>query len=503
MNTLALLIFIAYIIAVMFVGYIGFRRSRKTSEDFFVAGRSVGPILLLFSLGATNFSAFFFFGFAGAAYKFGFGYYGIMAIGTSLMAVTFFLLGRRIWKVGKGFSLITPPELFGVRYESQPLRLTVLSVFVLFTLPYIATQAIGGGIALRTLTDGAISFEMGAVIVTIVIAAYLMLGGMRSDVLTDLLQGVMMVVVALAAVGFVSYGLGGFQEANAAAYDAVPALFSLPGGAGFFTIQIWISYILLWTFCDPLFPQLFQRFYAARDERAIKFSMLAYPIITAMLFLAPVLIGVWGNVSFPGLTGSEVDNILPMMLSEHAPTWAFGLVMAAGFAALMSTADSQLLALSSMLTRDVCRLFWKKKVTSALEIMTGRIIILGLALASLGIALSSFESIFSMLTKTTFTGLAILFPTTVAALYWKRSTAAGCISSIVVGEALYALIYFELIPTGWMMGFLPAIPLVLISTVVLVIASRITEKPDDLTVRRFFSHFEEKGEIQNSHVGNR
>jgi len=491
MNAIAISIFIAYIIAVIFVGYIGLRRSKKSSEDFFVAGRSVGPLLLFFSLAATNFSAFFFFGFAGAAYKYGFGYYGIMAIGTSLMAITFFLLGRRIWRIGKGYSLITPPELFGVRYRDKPLRFSILVVFVLFTLPYIATQAIGGGIAIQTLTEGAVSFEMGAVIVTAVIASYLMLGGMRSDVLTDLLQGVMMVVVALAAIGFVSYGFGGFNEANAAALEAAPALFSLPGGAEFFTIQIWISYLLLWTFCDPLFPQLFQRFYAARDERAIRTSMLAYPVVTAALFIAPVLIGVWGNVDFT-LTGSEVDNIMPLMLSEHAPGWAFGLVMAAGFAALMSTADSQLLVLSSMLTRDVCSFFRKGKVTSAMEIKTGRAIILVLALASLGIALSSIESIFSMLTKTTFTGLAILFPATVATLYWKKASATGCISSILIGEGLYALIYFEILPSGWMMGFIPAIPLVLISTAVLIVVSMFTKKPDESLVSEFFGHLEKK-----------
>lgn len=491
MNSIALLIFVAYVVAVLFVGYVGLRRSRGSSEDFFVAGRSVGPLILFFSLAATNFSAFFFFGFAGAAYKFGYGYYGIMAIGTSLMAITFYYLGRRIWKAGKKYSLITPPELYGARYGSEPLRLVILGVFVLFTLPYIATQAIGGGIALTTLTDGEISFEIGAVIVTAVIAIYLMLGGMRSDVLTDLLQGVMMVVVALAAVGFVSYGLGGFGAANEAAFESVPALFSLPGGAGFFTIQIWISYILLWSFCDPLFPQLFQRFYAARDEGAIRKSMMAYPVITAVLFIAPVLIGIWGNIDFPGLTGGEVDNILPMMLSEHAPAWAFGLAMAAGFAALMSTADSQLLVLSSMFTRDVCRRFWRRReITSALEIRTGRVIILLLSLVSLAIALSSIESIFSMLTKTTFTGLAILFPATVASLYWRGSTAAGCIASILVGEGLYALIYFEIIPDGWMMGFLPAIPLVLIASAVLLLVSMITSKPKPEMVEEFFSSVE-------------
>jgi SSS family solute:Na+ symporter len=490
MNTIALGVFVGYMVLVLLIGYYGYRRSRGTAEEFFVAGRRIGPILLFFTFAATNFSAFFFFGFAGAAYKYGFGYYGVMAIGTSLMAITFFFLGRRIWKVGKGLRLITPPELFARRYGSEHLRLVVLIAFVVFTLPYIATQAIGGGIALQFLTDGEISFEIGAAIVTLVITVYLMLGGMLSDVLTDFLQGVMMLIGGLAAVGFVAAGLGGFQQANDSAYLLKPELFSLPGGQGYITLPLWISYLLLWTFCDPMFPHLFQRFYIAKSEKAIRFTMFAYPIITMVLFLLPVLIGVWGNIDFPGLTGKQPDNILPMMMRVYAPDWVFGFIMAAGFAALMSTADSQLLVLSSMLTKDICSKIWKQQMTPEKEVVTGRLIILALALVSLAIALTSFVSIFDMLTKTTFTGLAIMFPAAVAALYWKRSTAAGCIASIVVGEGVYVIIFTLNLPSDWCFGFLPAIPLVALSTIVLILVSRFTRMPEKQTIDSFFANIE-------------
>jgi SSS family solute:Na+ symporter len=494
MNGIAISIFIVYMALVLFIGYIGLKKTKNTPEGFFVANRSIGPILLFFTFAATNFSAFFFFGFAGAAYKYGFGYYGVMAIGTTLMALAFFYLGRRIWRAGKGFSLITPPELFGVRYKSEPLRVTVLAVFVLFTIPYVATQAIGGGIALQTLTDGAISFQLGAIIVTAIITAYLMMGGMMSDVLTDLLQGVVMLIGALAAVGFIAVGLGGFDTANNAVHTAMPNLFSLPGGVGYITIPIWISFILLWTFADPMFPHLFQRFYIAKNERAIRFTMVAYPIITMVLFLCPVLIGVWGHgVTLTGLTPTY-DNVLPLMAQMFAPDWVFGLVMAAGFAALMSTADSQLLVLSSMLTRDASHFIWKGKQTPQHEVRMGRIIIFAIALVSLAVALSSFYSIFDLLTKTTFTGLALLFPTTIAVLYWKGSTAWGCISSVVVGESLYAVIFAlsstRVIASDLFFGFLPAIPLVIISTVVLIVVSRFTKKPEEAHVKEFFKHVE-------------
>lgn len=496
MNFVALGFFVFYMALVLFIGYYGYRRSRRTAEDFFVAGRRIGPILLFFTFAATNFSAFFFFGFAGAAYKYGFGYYGVMAIGTSLMAITFYLLGRRIWKVGRGLGLITPPELFERRYGSENLRFVVLVAFLVFTLPYIATQAIGGGIALQYLTDGEISFEIGAAIVTLVVTTYLMVGGMLSDVLTDFMQGIMMLIGGLAGVGFVAAALGGFQQANDAAFALHPELFSLPGGQAYLTLPIWISYLVLWTLCDPMFPHLFQRFYIAKSEKAIRFTMLAYPIITMILFLFPVLIGVWGNIDNPDLTGKQIDNILPMMVRAHAPEWVFGFVMGAGFAALMSTADSQMLVLSSMLSKDVCSKIWKRRATPEKEVMTGRLIILLLALGSLAIALTSFVSIFDLLTKTTFTGLAILFPSAVAALYWKKSTAAGCIASIVMGESTYGVIFalstIGILRSDWFFGFLPAIPLVMLSTLILIIVSRFTRKPEEEIVSTFFAHIEKK-----------
>jgi Na+/proline symporter len=177
-----------------------------------------------------------------------------------------------------------------------------------------------------------------------------------------------------------------------------------------------------------------------------------------------------------------------------APDWVFGLVMAAGFAALMSTADSQLLVLSSMLTRDAAHYIWKGKQTPQHEVRMGRIIIFAIALVSLAVALSSFYSIFDLLTKTTFTGLALLFPATIAVLYWKKSTAWGCISSVVVGESLYAVIFAlsstKVIASDLFFGFLPAIPLVIVSTVVLIVVSKFTKKPEETHVRKFFRHVE-------------
>ncbi|MGD9962338.1 MAG: sodium/solute symporter [Thermoplasmata archaeon] len=474
MDMVAVSFFVIYLGVMLAIALYAYRRSKKTSEDYFVASRSIGPVVLFLSLAATNFSAFTFFGFAGAAYKFGLAYYGIMAFGTGLMAISFFLLGRGIWRLGKERGYITPPELIGDRFDSDSLRMIFLAVMVVFTLPYIATQAIGGGIALTQLTDGEVSYELGAVIVTVVVVAYVTIGGMRADAYTDVLQGVMMLVTLLAAVGIVSAGLGGFTEANTRLAEEFPELVSRPGGSDFFTPQIWLSYMLLWLFCDPMFPQLFARFYSARDERSIKLSMMMYAPMTAVVFLCPVLIGAWGNLEFTGLTGSEPDQILPMMVGEFAPGWILGIMLAGAFAALMSTADSQLLVLSSMLTRDVYRRWVRKDASQTHEFVVGKILVVALALISLAIALSSVETLFETLTKTTFTGLAVLFPTTLAALYWKRANKWGCMASIIAGEGVYVGLYFGVLPASLACGFLPVVPVMAAAFLALVAVSLLT-----------------------------
>jgi len=481
MNLLSVGLFALYLVSLLVIGLYAWRRTRRTSEDYFVASRSIGPIILFLSMAATNFSAFTFFGFAGASYKYGLGYYGIMAFGTGFMAISFYLIGRRVWQLGKKHGYITPPELIGERFKSDTLRVVFLGVMVIFTLPYLATQAIGGGIALEQLTEGEVSYEAGAVIVTLVILAYVTIGGMRADAYTDSLQGILMIVTMLAAVGIVSAGLGGFEEANTRLATEFPDLVTRPGGHDFFTPQVWVSYMVLWTLCDPMFPQLFQRFYAARDERSIKFSMLLYAPVTAILFLGPVLIGAWGNLEFPGLTGKEPDNILPMMIDEFAPSWVLGIMLSGAFAALMSTADSQLLVLSSMLTRDVYKRWIRKMASQREEFILGRILVAGLAIIGLVLALTSVETLFETLTKTTFTGLAVLFPTTIAALYWRRATKWGCIGSIIAGELTYAGFYFEVIPSDWTFGYLSVIPVVLVAVAVLVGLSLITKPSEGKT----------------------
>jgi SSS family solute:Na+ symporter len=252
-------------------------------------------------------------------------------------------------------------------------------------------------------------------------------------------------------------------KANESVFRSFPELFSRPGPENSFPISIWFSYMLLWFLCDPMFPQLFQRFLSARNRKSIDFTMLLYPIITGYLFLIPVMIGVIGRLSFPDLKGKEADRIIPMLLSIHADNWIGALILTAGLAALMSTLDSQLLTLSSMFTRDI--FVYSKEGTKGSWL--GRLFVIIIAIIGLLIAYRPPATILVIATQT-FTGLAVLFPAFVGGLYWSGATSKGAIISIITGELLVVAYILKLLPT---FGFLPVIPVCFMTSMVFVISS--------------------------------
>ena len=477
------LLVIGIILAIYLVISIGiglYGRSKEDSaEDYFVASRKINPWILFCTLAATNFSAFFFLGFAGASYRAGWGFYGIMAMGTSLVGLSILLLGIPIHRLGKEKGYVTPPELIAGETNSKYLGWIYGFVLVVFTLPYLATQPMGAGILLETLSGGEIPYFTGALLLTCVMITYLVLGGMKSSAMTDVFQGILMFsILIIFVIGFfIHEDIGGFGEAGQSLWDNKPEKFVREGN---FTWQIIFSYTILWPIAVPMFPQLFSRFYIAENDKAIRTAAWLYPTVVPILFLFPVIIGVYGNiVDFNHtLTKSESDNILPLVLTEYAPLWAGAIVCIGAIAAFMSTADSQILAMSSIITKDGLPAITEIKEGNEKQI--GRILIIILAIIGLILAYDPPDTIFSIVSQA-FTGLAVLFPTTVAVLYWNRVRANSCILSIIIGEILVGWSYWSAetgnaIPDWFTQGFHFSTPVILITIIVLWISTEIEER---------------------------
>ena len=433
------------------------RRRRDTvargASGYYLAGRLLGPLAVLATMAATNFSGFTVVGFAGAGYRIGLGFYPVMAVGTGLMAVSFAIIGLPAHRLGRRLGLVTPAELIGARFGRGAAGVTA-GAMALFTLPYLAIQPMAAGYALEALLG--IPYVVGAALVTVIVALYVLAGGMRSVVWTDFAQGILMTVVLAVGLLVVMRATGGGAFATLA--ERFPALTARPGGDGSLVVGVWASYMLLWFLADPMLPQLFQRFYAARGERPIVISMALYPIVTAVLFFLPVAIGALGRLHVTGLTGREADRILPMLMESLGGDWLAALACAGLLAGIMSTMDSQLLTMGSVIERDV---FGRRRGGRG---VAGRVAIVAMAVGGFALSIRPPASILSVATQA-FAGLAVLFPAFFAAIHIRRVSPAGVIASIIAGELVVALSHAGVL--SWP-GMLTVVPAAAVATLVLL-----------------------------------
>lgn len=466
-----LIVLAIYAVGTVLIGWLARTRQVSSPEGYFLAGRGLAPIIFLATMVATNLSAFTVFGASGAGYRDGYSFFPLVGFGTGFMALTFWILGRRIHQAGLTTGALTPPDLVRRTYGSTGLSALFAVVMVVYTLPYIALQPIAAGYALQALLGW--DYFTGAAVVTGLIVLYTFRGGLRSVAFTDAFQGLLMLCLLTLALVVVAGQAGGLSQAGSEVLARHPELFSRPGGRGFHSPAIWFSFIFLWFFCDPMFPQLFQRFLAARDRAAIRTTMLAYPFVCSLAFILPVTIGVIGRLSHPGLTGKAADQILPLLAADLPGAVLGSLVVACGLAALMSTLDSQLLTLSSIFSQDLFPLGRGGKRPA--NAWPGRIFVLILAAAGLALAYDPPDTILSIASQT-FTGLAVLFPTVFFGLSDNWRSTRGAWASIILGQTMVVMCFFKLLPT---FGFLSVVPVMAVTLAAYLIAA--------LTERRNFS----------------
>ncbi len=458
MNT-RLGIILLYLFVMLTIGFIFRKKAKESKVEFFLAGRTLSKLLLFFTMAATNFSAFTIFGFSGAGYRIGYSFYPVMGFGTGFMALSFYIIGSKIFKLARERNYITPSDFIGDRYNSPLLKKLFSLVMIIFTLPYIAIQAIASGKSLNSLVG--IPYLTGALLITGFVVTYVALGGMRSIAWTDLFQGLMMIIFAFLALFIISRKSGGFDPVNGQVFQSFPELYSRPGTGSTMGYGIWFGYLVLWFFADPMFPQLFQRFMAARDEESLNATMVLYPLITTFLFFLTVSIGVVGRNTFPNLSPESTDNIYPLLLGQYTSLFLSTVLLTGGLAALMSTMDSQLLTLTSMITNDFMDI--RKN-----EILKEKLTIIILGAVGLLIAVKPPTTILDFINRTTFNGLSVLAVPVLGGLYWRRANKCGAFSSILAGEAMVLAYYFNIIRTP---GIFPVIPILAVTAFIFTAVS--------------------------------
>ena len=431
----------------------------RDDESYYLAGRSLAGPILLATMAATNFSAFTVYGASGAAYRIGLSFLPIMAFGTGFMAVSMYSLGKRARALSAKHGAMTAPEMIFGQTGSKQAQKTMASVLVIATIPYLALQPRAAGIVVSALFGG--PEWIGAVLVTILVVAYTLTGGLKAVVRTDLAQGLIALILLWVGLALVVNDAGGLQNAMSSLASSQP---SLLGREGNYTLLIWSCTLLLWFFADPMFPQLYQRLCAAKSDEDIGFMAKAYPAIAWLAFLPPILIGALGHLEFSGMDRAGSDNILPMQIMESGGVWLGGLVLVAGLAALMSTMDSQLLATGSLVTRDLL-----SKSGSGEGGQRDMVII---ALAVLGLILSLWSDLSILdLGLLAFSMYAVLFPSVYLAAHFEELDGRAVIASILSGEAmvLLAVEYPAFYSDWWIEPVGPAMPTIVVPSLLVAI----------------------------------
>ena len=535
----ALFVFV-YLAIVVYIGVFAFRRSKGAgAEDFFLAGRSLGTFVFLLSLFGTNMTAVAILGSSGHAFTNGVVTYGLMASSSGLVIpLTIFLIGTRVWALGKKYGFITPVQIFRDRWECSHIGTVIFAVQAVLLVPYIIIGIMGGGTTLSAVSGGFVPYWFGGALVAMVVMTYVFFGGMRGTAWVNTFQTLLFLVFGVIAIGVIGSGMGGFR-------GAVEALGSSPATSWLLTRErISPYYFFSYTFI-PLsaiaFPHILIFCLTAKRMVQFKKTVIFYPLCILLIWSPCVFLGVMANrvsdvpeirakqearrvLATQGRTlepaqreelreQASGDDVILLLLRRYAPLWLAG-ILGAGIMAAVMASDSQILALSTMFTEDVFAFYGgRRRFGEGAQVQTGRIFVVVLTVLAYAVALRAPETIFEIAIQYAFSGFAAMSPLMIAALFWRGSTKWGALASTVwVALAVTAVAVFqqtyaapppgppavvwsvggtELLartPSGTSVyGFMPVVPMVLVSALLMFVVSKLTAKPSAATVEKYFS----------------
>lgn len=486
-NLVGIGLLVIYFFILIAIGFYGGRIARKTREDYFMAGRGLGSIAVFMALFASNITAFTIIGHAGFAYETGYGAYGYV-IGWSIFITpfTYYLVGYRSWLLGKRYGFATQPQVFGGIFKSKLVSLLFLVFLLYYTLPYLVVSIIGGGLAFTTVTEGMVPYWLSALVIIGISLVYTIPAGLRGTVWTDIFQGTLFLVVAVMLLSAVARALGGFSEITAEIVRDNPAMLQRGLSEELAPIN-WFSYSFINSIAVIVFPQIYTRILAARSSLNLKQVSMYYPLALAVIFGVSTLMGVWGSVAVPGLEGQEADNIVPMLIHQFlSPTWmVLGLVVV--LAIVKSSIDSQLLAVSHLVTVDFLPRF--KRLSSMQAVFWGRILLVIFAGIAFYVALIQPGAILSI-AGFAFSGFSVMLPVMIGALYWPRANKYGATAALIVPAVMLHLWYLDVLPRWTTFGFMPVFPSFVLAILVLIVVSYLTPAPPPEQREKTFGLFE-------------
>ena len=484
-----------YLGAMLIIGAAFSKKSTSSSEDFYIGGRSLGPIVTAMSAEASDMSSYLLMGLPGLAYFAGVAEVGWTAIGLAVGTyLNWLIVARRLRRYSARIGAFTVPEFFATRYQDKKhlLSLAAALVIIIFFIPYTASGFKAVGTLFNSLFG--VEYHIAMVFGAIIIITYTVLGGFLAVSTTDLVQSIFM-TIALVVIVFFGISQAGGLGAVAENARQLPGYLSLTQGydaasgtAGSFGFLPIVS-TLAWGLGYFGMPHILLRFMAIREEKELTLSRRIASIWVVLSMAIAVFIGIIGySVSVTGKipmlgSSSESETIiikLADLMSRHGFIFALmaGIILAGILAATMSTADSQLLAASSSVSQDLMQDFFGIKLSETATMIAARATVVGIALVALILAWNPDSSVFRVVSFA-WAGFGAAFgPAMLLALFDRRSTRQGALAGMIAGGAMIFIWKFAIAPMGGAWAIYELLPSFLIALVVNLVVSRLTPEPE-------------------------
>ena len=495
MTSAMIWILVAVVVYLLGMLAIGFKyANNSTSEDFYLGGRKLGPIVTAMSTEASDMSAYLLMGVPGLAFFCGVAEAGWTAIGLALGTwLNWLIVARRLRRYSANLDAITVPQFLSLRFHDQRNLLNALGavIIIVFFIPYTASGFAACGKLFNSLFG--VDYMAAMILSAVVIVGYTIMGGFRAVSTTDLIQSV---VMSMALIAVLVYGVnvaGGWDVVldNARSlpgYLTMAASHNAADNTATSYSLLDIASTLAWGLGYFGMPHILLRFMAIEDEKKLVLSRRIASVWVVIAMTASIVIGMVGlGMTKAGalecLSGSSSETVIVRianLIAQHGILAAVlaGLILAGILAATMSTADAQLLAAASGVTHNILTDVFGVKMSDKKTMLIARITVVGVAVLGVIFASDPNSSIFRVVSFA-WAGFGATFgPIMLFSLFWKRCNKWGAIAGMFSGAVMVFVWKYCVAPLGGVLGIYELLPAFVISCVFIVVVSLLTAEPE-------------------------
>jgi SSS family solute:Na+ symporter len=435
-STVSLAIIFAIVGLASAVGFYAGTRRKMNLEQWTVAGRGFGVLLMWVLMAGEVYTTFSFLGASGWAYSRGGPTLYILAQLTLGYVVSFYILPP-IWNWARAHKLQTQSDFFGARYGSKYLAAFVAVAGVAFIIPYLQLQLTGLGIIVEVASFDGIGRTPAIIIAVTLLAGFVLVSGIRAVAWVSVLKDALMLLAAFTiGIGVPHIYFGGIGPMFAALARAQPAHLTMPGATTDLGHAWFISTVLLTSLGFSMWPHCFAASYAAKSADTLRRNAVVMPLYTISLVFI-LFVGFSAILVIPGLRDGDLS--LLMIVRNAFPPWFLGVVGGAGALTAMVPASILILTAATLFAKNLCRPIFAPAMTDDDVARLARIMVVVVSLVSLYFAIYRSATLVSLLLLG-YAGVTQFFPGVILGLFWSRVTMAGVFAGMIFGLAAVAFL---------------------------------------------------------------